>query len=117
MLPSFILPSVHRRDAAAPPRAQIWVTPFVFIVPCMVAAGAMRVLAPWAASDMNRYLAGLNDLLKHALSEAVKYEEAVSKRSPSRPPTAGRRGRSARDTSRPPARRPRPVRRRPTART
>lgn len=118
MLPSLLLPPVHRCDAtAAPPRAQIWLVPFVFLVPPMVAAGTMRVLMPWAAADLNRYLAGLNDLLKHALSEAVEFEAAVSRRSPSRPTVAGRRGRSVGDASRPPSRRTRPGRRKPTART
>ena len=77
MVPVPLLPAKRPYDARAAPgrssAAVIWVTPFVFLVPCMLMVGLCRLLRPVHKDDFERYLRGLAELLEKSLESAVAF--------------------------------------------
>lgn len=65
----------------------VWVAPFVFLVPPMLAVGLIRVVAPWTRQDCDRYLKRLASLLEGSLTTSVAYRTAwPANRRPPRSP-------------------------------
>lgn len=91
MLPGPIPPlSWRNRRNSPPPSAFIWVTPWLFIAPMMVAVGFARVIAPKSKDDWDRYLRALSALLTESLSKAVEYRTAGQSRHRCNAPTRDR---------------------------
>lgn len=79
-------PLKRRSDTTPSPSALVWATPYLFLVPCMVAVGVVRAVAPWMREDCNQYLGRLAELLEKSLEAAVAYRRAGTVSAPSRPP-------------------------------
>lgn len=80
----------------------MWITAFSFLVPCMVAVGVVRVVAPWTRSDCEKYLRRLGTLLDSATAAAVSARAPLATLAPAQR-TRGRKP----DAPRSPRRAPR----------